>query len=83
MYANATSSSAKHFLLELVEQVPYAIESIQVDGSSEFMADSLGALRNELRKAINKHNTYRSHHVLKEQTPMEYISNLSNQKVST
>ena len=123
--SNATSRSAKRFLLDLVKQAPCQIQSIQVDGGSEFMADfekaceslniplivlppgkpqynggvertnrtfreefynktnlpadSIGALRNDLRKAINKHNTYRPHHALKGSTPMEYITKLSNQ----
>ena len=101
VYTRATSRSTKRFLLELVEQAPYPIQSIQVDGGSEFMADfeqacesleiplivlppskpqynggvertnrtlreefydkaslladSMGALRNELRKAIKPH----------------------------
>lgn len=128
VYAQATSRSAKRFLKDLVEQAPYPINSIQVDGGSEFMADfeqacenlgiplivlppskpqynggvertnrtlreefydkaslladSIGAMRNELRKAINRHNTYRPHHSLKGQTPMEYITSLSNSEVS-
>lgn len=36
-YSNATSSTAKRFLLELVKNSPFKISSIQVDGGSEFM----------------------------------------------
>ena len=121
VYANAKSSSAKRFLLDFVRQAPFKIQSIQVDGGSEFMAvfeatceelgiilivlpprkptynggvergnrifrekfynrnnalaDSLGAMRFELSKAIEKYNTYRPHHVLKGLTPMQYIQN--------
>ena len=128
VYARATSRSAKRFLMDLVEQAPYPIRSLQVDGGSEFMADveqacedlgiplivlppskpqynggvertnrtlreefydkaclladSIGAMRNELRDAIHRHNTYRPHHALKGQTPMEYIDSLSNSEVS-
>ena len=39
LYTNATSRSAKHFLEELIEYVPFTIESIQVDGGSEFMKE--------------------------------------------
>lgn len=39
-------------------------------------ADSLGAIRNELTKAIWKYNSYRPHSALKGLTPMEYIENL-------
>ena len=38
VYSHAKSSSAKRFLLELIEKAPFAIASIQVDGGSEFMA---------------------------------------------
>lgn len=39
------------------------------------LADSLGALRHELAKAVNKYNTYRPHFSLKGLTPMSYIQN--------
>ena len=37
------------------------------------LADSLGGLRNELKLALNKYNTYRPHRKLDNLTPMEYI----------
>lgn len=37
IYWTASSGSAKKFLLKLIEVVPFKIESIQVDGGSEFM----------------------------------------------
>ena len=39
VYSNAKASSAKRFLMELIEQAPFKIISIQVDGGSEFMAE--------------------------------------------
>jgi len=39
VYSNATAHSAKRFLQVLVKITPYKILSIQLDGSSEFMAD--------------------------------------------
>src|SRR5690606_14574921 len=39
VYSNAKSRSAKRFLIELVDNAPFKIKSIQVDGGSEFMAD--------------------------------------------
>lgn len=36
-YSNATSQTAKRFLLELIKNAPFKISSIQVDGGSEFM----------------------------------------------
>ena len=39
LYSNATSRSAKLFLEELIQQAPFKIESIQVDGGSEFMKE--------------------------------------------
>ena len=123
VYSNAKSRSAKRFLDELIEKTPFPIESIQVDGGSEFMAefedacaaynielivlppakptynggvergnrifreefynssrlqaDSLGAIRNELKNAVWKYNFYRPHSGLKGLTPMEYINNLA------
>ena len=43
VYSNAKATSAKRFLLELVEKLPFKIISIQVDGGSEFMAPFEGA----------------------------------------
>ncbi len=37
VYSSATSRTAKKFLLELIENTPFKISSIQVDGGSEFM----------------------------------------------
>ena len=37
VYSNATSHTAKRFLLELIQNAPFKISSIQVDGGSEFM----------------------------------------------
>lgn len=42
---------------------------------SNLLADSIGAMRFELNKAIKKYNTYRPHRVLKGLTPMEYLNN--------
>lgn len=39
LYSNAKSRSAKKFLLELIQKTPFKIESIQVDGGSEFMKE--------------------------------------------
>lgn len=38
-YSSATSRSAKRFLLEFVRKAPFKVQSIQVDGGSEFMAE--------------------------------------------
>lgn len=38
VYTNATATSARRFLEELLEITPFHISSIQVDGGSEFMA---------------------------------------------
>lgn len=122
IYGHAKSTSAKKFLLDLVENAPFKIHSIQVDGGSEFMAefedacaelgiplivlppsrptynggvergnrifreefyansnllaDSIGAMRIELNKALNKYNTYRPHSNLKGLTPMQYVHNI-------
>lgn len=35
----ATSAAAAKFLLKIIEQMPFAVRSIQVDGGSEFMKD--------------------------------------------
>jgi len=37
--SNATSSAAKKFLEDFIQKAPFDIESIQVDGGSEFMKD--------------------------------------------
>ncbi len=37
VYSCATSRTAKQFLLELIQNAPFKISSIQVDGGSEFM----------------------------------------------
>lgn len=42
---------------------------------SNLLADSLGAMRAELKKATEKYNTYRPHRALKKLTPMAYIQN--------
>lgn len=39
VYSNAKSSSAKRFLMDFVKKAPFKIQSIQVDGGSEFMAE--------------------------------------------
>lgn len=39
VFSQATAKSAKRFLLEFVRQAPFKIQSIQVDGGSEFMRD--------------------------------------------
>ena len=39
----------------------------------DLIADSIGAMRFELRKAVEKYNAFRPHHALKGKTPMEYL----------
>jgi putative transposase len=39
LYSNAKSRTARKFLKELIQKTPFKIESIQVDGGSEFMKD--------------------------------------------
>lgn len=39
VYSSAKASSAKRFLLDFVKRAPFSIESIQVDGGLEFMAE--------------------------------------------
>lgn len=42
---------------------------------NNLLADSIGAMRFELGKALTKYNAYRPHRGLKGLTPMEYINN--------
>jgi transposase InsO family protein len=37
------------------------------------IADSIGDMRFELRKAVEKYNASRPHHALKSKIPMEYL----------
>ncbi len=123
-YGDATSRNAAAFLRDLVATAPYKIQSIQVDGGSEFMdafettcaelglplivlppakpkynggvergnrtfreefydrpllADSLGAIRAELTKALHKYNAYRPHKALDGLTPLAYLTSLSSE----
>lgn len=39
VYSHAKSSSAKRFLLDFFAKAPFTIQSVQVDGGSEFMAE--------------------------------------------
>ena len=39
----------------------------------DLIADSIGDMRIELRKVVEKYNTFRPHHALKSKTPIEYI----------
>lgn len=128
VYSHAKSSSAKRFLLELIEKSPFEIKSIQVDGGSEFMADfedacadlklplivlppnrpkynggvergnrtfkeefyyrrdlladSIGAMRFELARALGKYNEYRPHKSLDGLTPMAYIQNTISETIA-
>ena len=41
----------------------------------DILADSIGAFRVELNKALHKYNTFRPHAALKGLTPMQYIQN--------
>lgn len=42
----------------------------------DLLADSIGAFKYELTKAVQKYNTYRPHFSLKGLTPMEYTRRL-------
>ena len=121
IFTNATSKSAAKFLTEFIQNAPFTIQSIQVDGGSEFMAefedacaklniplsvlppkrpdynggveranrtfreefylapsvlaDSIQALRYDLRKHLDKYNAFRPHHSLNGLTPFQYIKN--------
>ena len=50
--------------------------------SSWLQADSVGAVQNELKKAVDKYNTYRPHFALQGLTPMEYIES-AKEEVAT
>ena len=39
----------------------------------DLIANSIGAMRFELRKAVDRYNTFRPHHALKGKTSMEYL----------
>ena len=39
----------------------------------EIQADRIGALRVDLKNAVAKYNTYRTHFALNGKTPMKYI----------
>ena len=39
VFSNVTSSTAKWFLLDIIEKTPFKIKSIQVDGGSELMGE--------------------------------------------
>ena len=41
------------------------------------LADSIGAMRVELREAVKKYDTYRPHFTLSGKTPIEYIEPVS------
>ncbi|MDX1924263.1 MAG: integrase core domain-containing protein [Rickettsiaceae bacterium] len=43
---------------------------------NDINADSIGAFRHELQKAVDKYNTYRPHFNLKGLTPMEYTTKI-------
>ncbi len=119
--ANATSNAAAKFLHKVIQEMPFKVVSIQVDGGSEFMrhfetecsklniplyvlppkrpqynggvergnrifreefyaydisAESIGAFKYELTKAVKKYNTYRPHFNLKGLTPMKYTNQI-------
>ena len=120
--SNATSSAAARFLRKVVQDMPFPVISVQVDGGSEFMkdfeeeckklnialfvlppsrprwnggvergnrifreefyarndieAESIGAFKYELQKAVHKYNTYRPHFSLNGKTPYEYTKEI-------
>ena len=39
VFSRATASNAKRFFQAVIEAMPFAVRSIQVDGGSEFQAD--------------------------------------------
>jgi putative transposase len=39
----------------------------------DLIADSIADMRFELRKAVEKYNTFKPHHALKSKAPMEYL----------
>ena len=41
----------------------------------DLIADSIADMRFELRKAVEKYNTFRPHHAVKSKTPTEYLRN--------
>lgn len=51
-------------------------------GRPSLLADSLGAMRHELAKAVEIYNTFRPHHSLKGLTPMAYINHTYLQEAS-
>ena len=120
--SNATSNAAAKFLRKVIEEMPFKVKSVQVDGGSEFMkyfeeecqklgvelfvlppsrpqwnggvergnrtfreefygrkdlyAESVGAFKIELKKAVHKYNTYRPHFNLNGLTPYEYTKTI-------
>jgi len=46
---------------------------------NDLLADSIGAIRYELKKALEKYNTYRPHKNLAQLTPMAYIQNTQSE----
>jgi len=120
--SHATSSAAARFLRKVIEEMPFKVKSVQVDGGSEFMkyfeeecqklgielfvlppsrpqwnggvergnrtfreefyaqkdlyAESVGAFKIELKKAVHKYNTYRPHFNLNGLTPYEYTKTI-------
>lgn len=127
VYSNAKSSSAKRFLIDFINNAPFKVISIQVDGGSEFMdqfedacaqlkiplivlpprkpqynggvergnrifreefynkpnllADSIGSMNYELKKALHKYNHYRPHYGLKNLTPIQYLESNRNDPI--
>jgi putative transposase len=120
--SNATSTAAAKFLRKVINEMPFKVKSIQVDGGSEFMADfekeceklklplyvlppsrpqynggvergnrifreefygrndinadSIGAFKIDLKKAVHKYNSYRPHFRLNGLTPFEYTNQI-------